>query len=163
MESLGKRIAALRRQRSLTQEQLSEKLNVSAQAVSKWETDVSCPDLPVLIQISEEFGLSLDELVKGPREDVARMPEEREKKDFSKMILRVRILSAEGDKVNVNLPLALVKAYLNSGVEMPKVNGKEILTQIDWNGVFAMAEIGVLGKLVEIESADGDHVDIYLE
>ena len=47
------------------QEQLAEKLNVSGQAITKWEMDRGIPDVANLIAISDEFGLSLDELIKG--------------------------------------------------------------------------------------------------
>ncbi|MBR7116169.1 MAG: helix-turn-helix transcriptional regulator, partial [Clostridia bacterium] len=46
-----------------TQEQLSEKLGISRSAVAKWETDNGIPDISNLIALSDEFGLSLDELI----------------------------------------------------------------------------------------------------
>jgi len=62
-ETLGKRIAALRKEKGLTQEQLAEKVGVSAQAVSKWENDVSCPDITLLPLLADLFGVSVDELL----------------------------------------------------------------------------------------------------
>ena len=47
METLGQRIADYRKRLGETQEQLAEAMEVSAQAVSKWENDISCPDPPV--------------------------------------------------------------------------------------------------------------------
>lgn len=63
--SLGEKIKELRRKAGMSQEQLAEKLNVSRQAITKWETDKGIPDIANLIAISDEFGLSLDELIKG--------------------------------------------------------------------------------------------------
>lgn len=63
--SLGENIVRLRTEQGLSQESLAEKLGVSRQSVSKWETDGSIPDLDKLIKLSEVFGISLDELVKG--------------------------------------------------------------------------------------------------
>lgn len=63
--SLGEKIREQRKQAGLSQEQLAEKLNVSRQAITKWETDKGIPDVANLIAISDEFGLSLDELIKG--------------------------------------------------------------------------------------------------
>lgn len=63
--SLGEKIKAMRQQASLSQEQLAEKLNVSRQAITKWETGKGIPDIANLIAISDEFDLSLDELIKG--------------------------------------------------------------------------------------------------
>lgn len=62
-ETLGKRIAALRKEKGMTQEQLAEKVGVSAQAVSKWENDVSCPDITLLPLLADLFGVSVDELL----------------------------------------------------------------------------------------------------
>lgn len=63
--TLGERIAALRSEKKLSQGDLAEKLNVSRQSVSKWETGASVPELDKLLLLSEVFGLSLDQLVKG--------------------------------------------------------------------------------------------------
>ncbi len=63
--SLGETIRECRKKAELSQEQLAGKLNVSRQAITKWETDKGIPDVTNLIAISDEFGLSLDELIKG--------------------------------------------------------------------------------------------------
>lgn len=62
--TLGAKIATLRAERKLSQGDLAEKLNVSRQSVSKWETDTSVPELDKLILLSELFGVTIDELVK---------------------------------------------------------------------------------------------------
>ena len=59
---LGKKIKQLRFKAGLTQEQLGEKLGLGAQAVSKWETSVAMPDIALLPQIAEVFGVSIDDL-----------------------------------------------------------------------------------------------------
>ena len=66
--NLGEKIKERRKQAGLSQEQLAERLNVSRQAITKWETNKGIPDIANLIAISDEFGLSLDELIK---DDVA--------------------------------------------------------------------------------------------
>lgn len=63
--TLGETICALRTQKKLSQIELAEKLDVSRQAVSKWETDAAVPELDKLIRLSAIFGVSLDELVRG--------------------------------------------------------------------------------------------------
>lgn len=54
---------AMRKQRNLTQEQIAEILSVSCQAVSKWETNSSCPDISLLPIIADYFGVSVDYLI----------------------------------------------------------------------------------------------------
>ncbi len=58
----GSTIAYYRRLYSMTQEELSKKLNVSAQAVSKWEQGLSAPDISLLPLIADVFNISVDEL-----------------------------------------------------------------------------------------------------
>ena len=50
-ETIGKRIAELRKSKGFTQEDLADRLNVSGQAVSKWENDQTCPDIGLLPQL----------------------------------------------------------------------------------------------------------------
>lgn len=61
--TIGKRIMTLRKQKSMTQEQLAERVGVSAQAVSKWENDVSCPDISLIPQLADVLGVTTDELL----------------------------------------------------------------------------------------------------
>lgn len=60
--SLGNKIYTLRKEKGLSQNELAELLNVSRQAISKWETDTAVPELDKLILICDHFGISLDEL-----------------------------------------------------------------------------------------------------
>lgn len=62
-QSMGKRIMQLRKEKGYTQEQLAELMGVSAQAVSKWENDVSCPDISILPLLAEKLGVTTDELL----------------------------------------------------------------------------------------------------
>lgn len=60
--TLGNRIAFLRKQQGLTQEALAQKLEVTNQAVSKWESDACCPDITLLPKLADVFGVTIDEL-----------------------------------------------------------------------------------------------------
>ena len=62
MELLGNKIRMLRKNKGMTQEELAEVLTVSAQAVSKWETHLSAPDVELLPVIARYFGITMDEL-----------------------------------------------------------------------------------------------------
>ena len=62
MELIGRKIRNLRKSKVLTQEELAEKLSVSSQAVSKWETGASSPDISLLPLIARFFNISIDEL-----------------------------------------------------------------------------------------------------
>lgn len=61
---IGDKIKMLRRKRKLTQSQLANELNVTAQAVSKWEKGLSYPDIETIIKISKLFDVTTDYLLK---------------------------------------------------------------------------------------------------
>lgn len=63
--TIGRRIAALRTERKMTQAELAEHLHISDKAVSKWETTDSCPDVHLLPALADLFGVSIDYLVRG--------------------------------------------------------------------------------------------------
>ena len=62
-QTIGKRISENRKRLGMTQDALAEKLGVTAQAVSKWENDQSCPDIAMLPKLAEIFGISTDALL----------------------------------------------------------------------------------------------------
>lgn len=163
--TLGKRIAALRRQRQLKQENLADLLGISPQAVSKWENDQTCPDIGLLPKLAEILGVSVDELLSGKKEDltpVVQMVETEQRKSFRDMVLKLVVDSADGDQVKINLPMALVQIAVETGVGMPQMNGKAC-PDIAWEQILQMVQQGVVGNLLEIESADGDTVRIFVE
>ena len=164
-ESIGSRIAKYRKRKGLTQEALANQMGVSSQAVSKWETDASCPDITALPQLCKILGITTDELLTGNNSDV-KLVSGSERKPMEELTFRVKILSAQGDKVRVNLPMSLVKIALEIGVDVvPNVGGDnaQMLKSIDMEKVVKMVEQGLVGKLVEIESADGDIVEVVVE
>ena len=79
------------------------------------------------------------------------------------MLLRVSVNTALGDIVKVNLPLSLVKMGWEIGMKFPEVSNIPSLKEIDLEAVLRMAESGVVGKLVEVESVSGDHVEITID
>ena len=64
MKQIGKNIADLRKSNSYTQEKLAEKLGISPQAVSKWETGAGLPEVSLLIMIAELFNTSIDAILR---------------------------------------------------------------------------------------------------
>lgn len=64
---IGKFIAALRKEKCLTQEQLGENLGVTNKTISRWENGNYMPDVEMLSLLSKEFGVSINELISGER------------------------------------------------------------------------------------------------
>ena len=67
-KTLGTMIAELRKQHGMTQLELAEKMGVTDKAVSKWERDLSCPDINSLPGLAEILGVSVEELMQIKKE-----------------------------------------------------------------------------------------------
>ena len=67
-KTLGTMIAELRKQHGMTQLELAEKMGVTDKAVSKWERDLSCPDINSLPNLAEILGVSVEELMQIKKE-----------------------------------------------------------------------------------------------
>lgn len=65
--NVGEKIKKIRKMAGMTQEELAEKMNVSRQTISKWEKEISSPDLDSAIALCELFEISLDDFLKGGR------------------------------------------------------------------------------------------------
>lgn len=165
MNTMGSRIAARRKEKGMTQEELAARLGVSAQAVSKWENDVSCPDISLLPRLCRMLGITSDELLTGDNSSVKMLPPSQ-RKSMEELTLRVKIQTVRGDKVRVNLPMSLVKVAMELGIEIsPSISGMkaETLKEIDLNRIVDLVERGAIGKLVEVETAEGDIVEVVVE
>ena len=162
--TIGKRIGLLRKEKGMTQEELAEHMGISPQAVSKWENDQTCPDISALPKLSKLLGITVDELLCGREElPAVRVLPPAERKDPKDMLLRITVDSAQGDRVRVNLPIALLEVAMEIGMEMPQINGNAALEGIDMKKVLEMVRLGCVGNLVEVDSAEGDKVRIFVE
>ena len=70
--TISSNIRTFRLQKRLSQEKLGELLGVSAQAVSKWERDLSYPDINSLPKLSEVFGMTVDELMQVKQDSIKK-------------------------------------------------------------------------------------------
>lgn len=114
--NLSKQIKKYREQQQLSQEMLSEKIFVSRQTISNWETGRSYPDVQNLLLLGEVFGVSLDELVKG---DVAEMKQEINRSEFKQMTLVMTGMMAL--LAVVTLPLAYLAGVWAFAVVLPVI------------------------------------------
>lgn len=162
MKSLGTKISELRKARNMTQDELAERMGVSPQAVSKWENDLSMPDLPILVELSNFFHVSLDDLLKEKEPGVEMVPE-KDRKNIEEMFLRVYVDSQKGDRVRVNLPLALVKMINDMGLDISQMTDNAAIQKLDLGMIMRLIESGIIGKIVEVDTAEGDHVDVIVE
>lgn len=109
----GDKIARLRRERNITQEQLADRLEVSRQAVSKWESELAYPETDKLIRMSEMFGVTVDYLLKDNAEETPS------KEAKTKSFLETLHYEYKSERTLFGLPLV----HVNVGVGMYKAKG----------------------------------------
>ena len=175
-ETLGRRIARLRLARTATQERLAKELNVSPQAVSKWENDINYPDISLLPDLARFLGVSVDELLSGAsastQESVAAQESTAEKSTAAQES------AAEVVSVAVDEPVEIVEesteqgsqgiANQSSGFSFGKLFGKSMV-KVEKNdeadnskkkGVRLGNGSAKHGLHVYVVSDDGDVVDM---
>ena len=158
--TLGERLIQLRAKAGLSQDTLAEQLGVSRQSVSKWENDLSAPDVSLLLPLAELLGVTADTLL--GKEDPAPTRILAEKKDIDKMVLRI-LINDGGDNVKINLPVALVRVCLETGIQPTVTSGNSAIAHLDFNRIFELVEQGIVGELINIDSDDGSNVRIFVE
>ncbi len=114
-KTAGEIISYLRKEKNMTQNHLAEKMNVTDKAVSKWERNLSCPDVNSIPKLAEILGISVEELLN------AQTKQENSKAD---------------DIINI----ALIGVGLAMGICIIVTS---ILKQIDMNNAFTMLGIGL--------------------
>lgn len=84
MKNIGEKIAFLRKEKGMTQSQLTEKMNVTDKAVSKWERNLSCPDINTISKLADILEVSVEELLQAKRKENANT----KIKDIADLILK---------------------------------------------------------------------------
>lgn len=155
--NIGNNIAVLRKKKGITQEELANELGVSAQAVSKWENNSSCPDVSLLTKIADYFGVSVDALFRAQEDDIVDLAEEKEdnvKPDDKKNIV-IKIMQQNGKENVIKVPFKFVKLGLNIGTMFGL--DKDISSKI-----VTLAESNVT-DIVNIDTENGEHIEIMLD
>ena len=159
--TLGEKIQEQRKIKGFTQDELAEKLGVTAQAVSKWERGTSMPDVTLLPEIANIFGITIDSLFSNEKEPEVQMVPVEKRKKIDEMYLRVNVIDG-GDKIRVNVPLALIVVCLEAGIPVESMvsvgDAKVDMSKIDLQKIIDLAERGIIGRIVEIEGEDGENI-----
>lgn len=174
--TFSEKISALRKQKGWSQEELAEKLMVTRQAVSKWESAQSMPDLDKLVQLSEALGVSTDYLLKDEQAQSAPVPATAEQtvkprhvtQEEAKRFLQLKMAAIPKTTLGVALcvwsPIALIglpvlRSTLNWGFP------EEICSGIGLCVLLVMVAAGVAllltasGKLREFEYLEREPIE----
>lgn len=145
---IANRLLQLRKEHKFSQEDLAAKLNISRQAVSKWERAEASPDTDNLIELSKLYGISLDTLLTGAQEsekaaqpaaedaaaqEPADQPDDAQGEDEVSFRRGIHMRSADGDKVDIGF----------NGVHMEDKNGEKV--HVGFGGVHITEKSGSHG------------------
>lgn len=139
--NIGNNIKRLRQQKNLTQDQVAEKLGVSYQAISKWETNANTPDISMLPEIANLFGVSIDMLFSDNIMDCSDIH------SFMKDDDVIRVVQMRGTKV-----LRVSSAF---SPDSPPI---EIAFPHDCNDRTQYFKVEVYGHVISDSSINGDVV-----
>ncbi len=159
--NIGNNISLLIKSRNLTQEELAAALGVSAQAVSKWENNSSCPDVSLLTDISDFFSVSVDELLRSENDDIISSAYKidadsaKSENNYKKNVC-INITQPDGKKNTIRIPFSFVK----SGLKIVRVFGLDNKTA---DKISELVNGESIDKIVDIDTEKGEHITINLE
>ena len=170
-ETLGRRIARLRLAKTATQERLAKELNVSPQAVSKWENDINYPDISLLPDLARFLGVSVDELLSGASASTQENAAAQESAAAEKSTAEVVSVAADESAEIVEEPVEQENqgiATQSSGFSFGKLFGKSMVKVEKNDEADGSKKKGVRlgngsakhGFHVYVVSDDGDVVDM---
>jgi len=107
--TFSEKLALLRKKQGLSQEQLADRLGVTRQSVSKWESGLSLPEISKLVALSELFDVSVDYLVKDAMTEPDRPPQFAEKLEELERRTKMRYFSYTSNAKLFGLPLVSVR------------------------------------------------------
>ena len=159
---IGSNIAALRKEKGITQEELANALGVSAQAVSKWENNSSCPDVSLLTVIADYFGVTVDALLRSGAEEITRADPPAADNNVAaahggKRNVRIKVTQPNGKETNVKVPFGVVKMGLRVG----NVFGlqRDVADKID----ALLDDPAAAADILSVDGENGEHVTISIE
>lgn len=159
MNTIGQNIAELRKKKGLTQEELAEKMCVTAQAVSKWERDVSYPDVTALSELAKVLGVSVAAIIEGEHS----VPElkEADADAIARRVVCIKVHVGPDMDMKVQFPVTALKKMMDNGVLKQMIDDEEDYSQIS-SVLESAVEMGCVGPIVNVD-ANGTQVRISVE
>lgn len=114
--SLGERLISFRKKLNLSQEEVAEKLGVTRQTVSKWETDQSTPDFDKIVPICELYSISTNELIKGEVEEIKSVDVVDNNKRTKGIILGVFLYFVAVISIMITVPVLTINPVVGAAI-----------------------------------------------
>ena len=151
MNTIGQNIAELRKKKGLTQEELAEKMCVTAQAVSKWERDASYPDVTVLSALAQALGVSVAAIIEGEQS----VPELKEAAAdaIARRVLVIKFhMGPANMDMKVQFPVIALKKMMDNGMLLQMI-GEEDYPQVS-SMLESAVETGCVGPIMSVDNND---------
>ena len=133
-KTLGTMISSLRKDKGMTQLELAETMGVTDKAVSKWERDLSCPDINSISKLAEILEISVEDLMQGKTE--TKEQDTKEKKENISI-----------NKVDEIIDTALKGIGIAMGIAVTVLS---VLGELEINAAFTMLGIGLAGISISL-------------
>ena len=157
MTTIGNNIAYFRKKAGFTQEELSEIMNITSQAISKWENDLSYPDLASTKKLACVLSVSMEELLNGEANYPVATNADAER--IARRILVILVQTASNEacgvkatSVTVRLPVSVVLNAQENGTLNELVS--QDVTQAQIEMVINMIKQGITGTLVNVQTEE---------
>lgn len=151
MKTIGENISEFRKNAGMTQEQLSEKMNITAQAISKWECDQSYPDIETLGKLADVLGVSADDIISG-KKTVSKVQVNATDNPERRIIVIHVSEPYANSKTTARIPVKLISAAKESVLS-------KYVSEEEFDLLNGLIQDGVTGTLVDVE-AEGVKVQI---
>ena len=123
MVNIGEKLFELRKSKNLSQEEVADKLNVTRQTVSKWETNQSTPDFDKILPICELFGITPEELLTGKKKETNNLQQEEQTNYKEHIPTRQEIRRKSAEVVSVSIFIYIVAvAFIMIGIAVLGMN-----------------------------------------
>ena len=151
MNTIGQNIAYFRKQKNMTQEELAEKMSVTAQAISKWECDTSYPDITVIQSLSKVLGISVTDLLEGMQApaEIKDAPQEV----IDRRIVRIEV-KTDGTTIVTRFPVPAMKKAVENGT-LERLIGDDFE---EVASILGMIDAGITGHLVDVNTPNAQVV-----
>ncbi len=155
-QKVGSFLKELRKEKSLTQEQLAEQLNVSGRTVSRWETGSNMPDISTLVELAEFYDVSIPEIIDGERKSGNMKEEVKETalklSDYAEMINKKMKMRLFWMTILALAGMIVFSVIEIAGLDMPGniydfITGCCLGLDFGMLVVIAMYLSGILGKI----------------
>ena len=160
VKKIGEFIAKNRKLKGLTQEQLGERLGVSNKTISRWENGNYMPDLSLLKPLSEELGITLNELLSGEKIEKENIEKITEKSLINTIDYTKKKISDEHKKISIGLMIIGITISFSAFTIFD--------VESSWGSIYSILGILIFIAVIVIElccicAVEGNNISNYLE